>query len=193
MMSELKGAVRRGETGYDEARKRVTWNKRLEKARSPDAIVCVRSAEETAAAIRFAAANDLKVSPRGSGHHYEAAALRDGGLLLDLGGLDSIEIDPQARLAKVGSGAVAQGRRLVVMPASARRDLQTMRSGEADGRGHLRCGAAFDYSVGRASLFEPLVPDDALARFVVASRITAVERGDPAGKFGEWRGGHVLR
>src|SRR5690606_14494218 len=73
----------RASPGYDGARERVIWNKRLSQARAPDAVVECRSAEEVAAAIRFAAAKGLKVSPRGTGHHYEAAALRDGGLLLD--------------------------------------------------------------------------------------------------------------
>ena len=106
LASRVATLHRRDTAGYDEARQRVIWNKRLEQARTPDAIVECRSAAEVAAAIRFAAAHGLQVSSRGSGHHYEAAALRDRGLLLDLGGLDSIEIDPQARLAKVGSGAV---------------------------------------------------------------------------------------
>ncbi len=98
--------IERVDPAYDAARERVTWNKRLDKARAPDAVVSVRSVEEAAAAIRFAAASGLKVSPRGSGHHYEAAALRDGGLLLDLAGLDSIEIDAGARTARAGAGVV---------------------------------------------------------------------------------------
>ena len=97
-------SLRRGEPGYDAARERVTWNKRLDKARSPDAIVTCRSANDVASAIRFAAEAGVRVSPRGSGHHYQAAALRDGGLLLDLGGLDSIEIDAAGRTARVGAG-----------------------------------------------------------------------------------------
>jgi len=96
--------IRPGEAAYDAARERVTWNKRLDKARSPDAIIACRSADDVAAAIRFAAAEDLTVSPRGSGHHYEAAALRDGGLLVDLGGLDFIEVDAERRIARVGAG-----------------------------------------------------------------------------------------
>src|SRR5688572_31820156 len=74
-----------GAPGYDDARERAIWNKRLDKVRAPDAIVGCASPAEVAAAIRFAAANGLTVSPRGSGHHYDAAALRDGGLMLDLG------------------------------------------------------------------------------------------------------------
>ncbi len=101
---ELAGAVARGQPGYNAARERVIWNKRLDMARAPDAIVSVRSIEDVAAAIRFAAAHGLTVSPRGSGHHYEAAALRDGGLLLDIGELDFVEIDKERRTARVGAG-----------------------------------------------------------------------------------------
>src|SRR5690606_29231206 len=94
----------RHDPGYDATRAREIWNKRLDAARSPDAIVRCRSSDDVVAAIRFAAAHGLKVSPRGTGHHYEAAALRDGGLLLDLGGIDFVEIDPEARTARVGVG-----------------------------------------------------------------------------------------
>ena len=97
---------RRNEAGYDAARDRAIWNKRLAKARAPDVIVRARTSREVAAAIRFAGRHGLKVSPRGSGHHYDAAALRDGGLLLDLGELDFIEIDQAARVARVGAGVV---------------------------------------------------------------------------------------
>lgn len=93
-----------GSDGYDEARERVTWNKRLDKARAPAAIVVAKSAAQVQAAIRFAATHGLKVSPRGGGHNYEAAALRDGGILLDLGCLDRVEIDPETRTAWVGAG-----------------------------------------------------------------------------------------
>ena len=105
---------RRGAPGYDVARERLTWNKRLDKARAPEAIVHCASAGEVAAAVRFAAKAGLQVSPRGSGHHYEAAALRDGGLMLDLGGLDFVEIDAESATARVGAGVCGDtlGRRL---------------------------------------------------------------------------------
>jgi FAD/FMN-containing dehydrogenase len=95
---------RRGEPEYDEARDNATWNKRLAAARAPAAIVRCRSTEEVARALEDARRQGLKVSPRGSGHHYEAAALRDGGLLLDLGLLCDVEIEREARTARVGAG-----------------------------------------------------------------------------------------
>lgn len=104
MSGALSKLTERGDPGYDAERERVIWNKRLDKARAPDAIVTVRSAEETAAAIQYAREHDLGVSMRSGGHHYEAAPLRDGGLLIDLSGLDFIEIDAEARTARVGAG-----------------------------------------------------------------------------------------
>ncbi len=99
-----RGVVRRDRPRYDEARQDVIWNKRLALARAPQAIIRCHSADEVAEAIRVAGADRLKVSPRGSGHHYEAAALRDGGLLLDLGAIDFVEIDARKRTAWVGAG-----------------------------------------------------------------------------------------
>jgi FAD/FMN-containing dehydrogenase len=89
---------------FDRARDRAIWNKRLAQARSPDAIVGVGSAQQAAAAIRFAAQHGLKVSPRGGAQISEGPPRRDGGILLDLGALDRIEIDEAARTAKVGVG-----------------------------------------------------------------------------------------
>lgn len=93
-----------GSLGFDDARNQVIWNKRLAASRTPAAIVGVGSAQEAAAALRFAARHKLAVSPRGGGHNYQASALREGGLLLDLGGLDTVEIDTEAQTAKVGVG-----------------------------------------------------------------------------------------
>lgn len=101
---QVAGLSPRGGPGYRAARREVIWNKRLDDSRSPDAIVRCTSPDHVAAAIRFAAAHDLKVALRGSGHSYIAAPLRDGGLLLDCGGMDDIGIDAAARTAWAGPG-----------------------------------------------------------------------------------------
>lgn len=93
-----------GSGGYDGARERAIWNQRLALSRRPDALVCVSSAEEAAETVRFAARHGFKVAPRGGGHNYQASALRDGGILLDLGALDGVEIDRAAGTARVGVG-----------------------------------------------------------------------------------------
>lgn len=101
---DLPNAIHAQSPDYDHLRNRLTWNKRLAEARKPDLIVRARSVQDVADAIRFAAEKDLRVSPRCSGHHYEAAALREGGLFLDLGKLERIVIEPDARTAWVGAG-----------------------------------------------------------------------------------------
>ncbi len=105
LASQVSALERRGSPEYEEARSRAIWNKRLDNVRAPDAVLRCASADEVAAAIRFARENGLKVSLRGSGHSYHAAALCDGGLLLDLGALDFVDIDAEHRRARVGPGA----------------------------------------------------------------------------------------
>lgn len=61
-------------------------------------------ADQVAACVRYAAAHGLTVVPQATGHGA-AAELGDGVLLLDTSGLDTIQIDPSARAARVGAGA----------------------------------------------------------------------------------------
>lgn len=103
---QVEQVVADASDAYDEARERVTWNKRLDKARAPAAIVVATSVEQVQAAIRFAAERGMKISPRGGGHNYEAVALRDESILLDLGSMDRMEVDPEARTAWVGAGVL---------------------------------------------------------------------------------------
>ena len=105
LTQEVSSLARRGTPAYEEGRANAVWNKRLDTARSPEAVLRCASAAEVQAAIRFARQQRLKVSLRGSGHSYHAAALCEGGLLLDLGGLDFVEIDAENHRARVGPGA----------------------------------------------------------------------------------------
>lgn len=54
--------------------------------------------------MRFAGRRGLKLGLRSGGHNYEASPLRDGGIMLDLGSLDTIEIDAISRTAWIGPG-----------------------------------------------------------------------------------------
>ena len=65
------------------------------------------SAEDVAAAVRFARENGLSVSARGSGHSQSFLALSDGGLLLDMTSLKRIgDVDSNALTVDVGTGAI---------------------------------------------------------------------------------------
>lgn len=102
--AEFPGLIAHGSPGYDEARDRLIWNKRLSRTRAPQAIVTVRSAAEVAAIVRHATAHGIQLGLRSGGHNYEASPLKDGAIMLDLGGLNTIEIDAEAHTAWVGPG-----------------------------------------------------------------------------------------
>lgn len=93
-----------GSAEYDDLRRELIWNARMHDARSPDCIVRAGSAKEVSAIISLAGQHDAKVALRGSGHNYQGAALRDGGIMIDLSGLDEIRIDVAARRAWIGAG-----------------------------------------------------------------------------------------
>ncbi len=102
LQKAIQGSViARGSADYERTRQAMVWNKRVAEARAPDAIVQVASARDVVASVKFAREHGLKVAIRGSGHHYHGAALRDGGLLLDLSRLKAIDIDAQHRRASV--------------------------------------------------------------------------------------------
>ncbi|HEY0238615.1 MAG TPA: FAD-dependent oxidoreductase [Friedmanniella sp.] len=71
----------------------------------PDEVVQVRSSTEVAEAVRDAATRGRVVRPQATGHGA-GAAVGPGETIVDTSGMDSIEIDPAARLARVGAGAL---------------------------------------------------------------------------------------
>jgi FAD/FMN-containing dehydrogenase len=88
-------------TRYDELRR--TFNAMID--RRPDLIVRPADAEDVASAVRWAADQDLPISVRGGGHSVAGHGVGNGSLMLDLGELRSVAVDPAARTAEVGGGA----------------------------------------------------------------------------------------
>ena len=99
--------LRRGQTGYEEARVNAIWNGK-KPARYPEAIALARDEHAVVEAVQLARRNDWTIGIRSGGHAWSANAVRDGGLLLDLSALDSIEVEVDARIARVGPGARSQ-------------------------------------------------------------------------------------
>jgi FAD/FMN-containing dehydrogenase len=100
LRAELDGTlVLPGEPGYDDAR--TLWNADVE--RRPAVIALCASPSDVAAALRFAQESGLVV--RGGGHSAYGASSCDDGLMIHLGGLDQVTVDPVARLARCGGGA----------------------------------------------------------------------------------------
>jgi len=95
------GVVTRDDSGYEAARS--IWNGVIE--RRPAVIACCTSAADVAAAVRFARQSDLEIAIRGGGHNFAGHALCDGGLMIHLGQLNGVSVDPAARRATCGGGA----------------------------------------------------------------------------------------
>lgn len=74
----------------------------------PAAVVHPTGAADVAAVVRFAAQNRLRVAPQATGHNAMALALEDA-LLVKTAALDGVEIDAEARRARVGAGVTWGG------------------------------------------------------------------------------------
>lgn len=86
---------------YDEARR--VWNGMID--RHPLLILRAAGAGDIAPAIAIAKETGLPLAIRGGGHNVAGNGSVDGGIVLDLGDLDRIEVDRDARLVHVGAGA----------------------------------------------------------------------------------------
>jgi FAD/FMN-containing dehydrogenase len=70
----------------------------------PAVVVGVTSAEDVAAAIRYATANDLPVGVQATGHGRSVAI--DGGVLINTARMADVRIDAAARIARIQAGAL---------------------------------------------------------------------------------------
>ncbi len=85
---------------------------------TPAAVVMVSSQADVQKAIAFAAANKLKVAPRGGGHSYIGASTADGTMVLDLRGLPgganldggNVTVTPATTLWAVHQACAGAGR-----------------------------------------------------------------------------------
>ena len=76
--------------------------------RRPVAIVRPVDAMDVAAAVRCAADADLPISVRGGGHSVAGHSVGDGALMIDLGNLRTVTVDPVNRVADVGGGSLLE-------------------------------------------------------------------------------------
>jgi FAD/FMN-containing dehydrogenase len=86
---------------YDE--ERALWNGMVD--RHPALIARCRSAGDVARALGLAGDHGLVVSIRGGGHNIAGNAVCEGGLMISLAHMRGVEVDPEARTARVEPGA----------------------------------------------------------------------------------------
>jgi len=89
-----------GDDGYDEARK--VFNGMID--RSPALIARCTGADDVAAVVKLAGAQDLPLSVYGGGHGVTGSAVCDAGLCVDLRGMKGIAVDAGARTVRAEAG-----------------------------------------------------------------------------------------
>jgi FAD/FMN-containing dehydrogenase len=103
LRATMSGAVVvAGDPDYDDARR--VWNGAIDK-RPAVVARCVTSAD-VAAAVKFGVEQGLEIAVRGGAHSVSGMSTVDDGLMIELGALNAVVIDPQARRARVGGGAL---------------------------------------------------------------------------------------
>jgi len=89
--------IPRDDGRYANAWYKVPWIKNKPQ-RYPAAIVIAASGEDVRKTVAFAREQKLRVAVRGGGHNWNAAQLRDGGILVDLQRLTGRQIDVRERI-----------------------------------------------------------------------------------------------
>jgi FAD/FMN-containing dehydrogenase len=91
-----------GDEGWEEAV--LVWNGMV--ARHPALVLQPISAQDVAAAVRFAFDHGLLLSVKGGGHNIAGTSIAEGGLTLDMSRMRDVAVDPYAKLAHVGPGCL---------------------------------------------------------------------------------------
>jgi len=110
--------VRPGDPGYEAAR--IGWNRLY--SRYPEAIVFCNDPQDVVNAVEWARREGIAMRARSGRHSIDGWSSIDGGLVIDVSRMKSVEIDETARTARVGTGLIqkeavaALGERGFVMP-----------------------------------------------------------------------------
>jgi FAD/FMN-containing dehydrogenase len=90
-----------GDPGWDAGRE--LWNAMFD--RQPLAIAHCTGVADVVEAVRFARRHELPISVRGGGHDAGGKSVLDDTFLIDVGPMDGVLVDPEARTAVVQAGA----------------------------------------------------------------------------------------
>ena len=100
--ASFTGEVRRpGDAGYDESRQ--AHNGAIDKR--PALILRCRSTADIVAALAVGRESGLEIAIRGGGHSIAGRSATDGGVLIDLGSMKGIVVNPTTRTVRVQGGA----------------------------------------------------------------------------------------
>ena len=107
-IEELRGAIRGsvlvpGDPGYEDAAR--IWNGAHD-GRRPALVVSCSGAADVLTAVAFARDYEVPIAVRGGGHSVAGFSTSDDAIVIDLGPINAVRVDPVARRATVGGGAV---------------------------------------------------------------------------------------
>src|ERR1017187_1084645 len=101
--SGFEGRVVTGEdSDYDAVRAECVWNGAID--RRPWVIARATSAADVAAAVRFARVAGREVAVRGGGHNFSGSCIANDAMMIDLGAMCDVHVDPAAKRAVCGGG-----------------------------------------------------------------------------------------
>ncbi|HYJ66812.1 MAG TPA: FAD-binding oxidoreductase [Nocardioidaceae bacterium] len=91
-----------GDSGYDDSRR--IWNGSID--RRPGLIARCVGPSDVKAALRYARHTGIEVAIRGGGHSFPGHSALDDGLVIDLGAMKRIRIDPARRTVRAQPGVL---------------------------------------------------------------------------------------
>ncbi|MFG1943847.1 LLM class flavin-dependent oxidoreductase [Nonomuraea sp. NPDC048826] len=93
-------AVEPGDREYERVRHTYVWTG------SPGLVLRPATTGQVAEAVTYARAQDVPLAVRSGGHGISGRSTNDGGIVVDVGALDTVEVlDRERRLVRVGAGA----------------------------------------------------------------------------------------
>lgn len=130
---------------YDKSIER--WSKAAEK---PAGVAIVPTlSDHVAVAVKYAAEHGIDLAVKGGGHSTAGVSSTHGGLLIDLGRMRSVDVDPEKHLLRVQGGALW----LDVDAAAWKHGLATVGGTVADtGVGGLTLGGGYGHLSGSKGL-----------------------------------------